>query len=768
MVMAIKYGKKKSKQHNILYTIVTAILLCAVFLAMVSYLYNKTEEEEYESLHVQTKQIKDDIILQLTSDRENLATMANFAAKLYSDGDDYSLLFDSFKSIGMIENIGILNADNTFVTKAGSTNMEGVISFEEEKEKGIYISGRINDLTKKDYELIRSAVPIEVNGETVGILYGAIKPDKLGTRYKNMVDELDAQLFVYEKDSGDMLIDTIQDNLGNISFLKDRKYNEGSSYEQLLSTDKGFVSFLSAYRNENLHLHYSSIDEFGWMIALGRYDSQVHAGTYTMAHILFLVFSIMLGIIALYILILMANERKVNAVTECASNVRKELLETSGDQDNIQDALAEVCRFANSRSAIFFDTDGEFYHYIAPQYEEVMLSLNESKYFRAELFRYAADFHKLNENAVNVLCIKPNNHMLKTNFSFYNFLKEHKIREVSLSATINKANHITILAAINSKRGNQVRLLAEKVSACFSMALYNKNHLTKTTLAATTDSLTGALNRVAYKNDMLIFDEEKSLNFSCIYIDVNELHLCNNKYGHAAGDEMLLYIANSLKEVFYGHKIYRIGGDEFLVFCQNAPQDEVKKSIEIFTRQLKPKGYHVAIGMSYRTQNNCTEELVSEAEVRMYEAKAQYYQNKEQQSALVATDKEYVQVKTGILEIDTMLSVLKEKYNGIYRVSLLNDKARRILMPAYLKYNENEEHFSNLFSKYVDETVDPDYHRAVLSFLNYDALKHQLMEDKVPKITYKKNDGETVVLSVYKLSGADESVADTLWVFAKE
>ena len=35
-------------------------------------------------------------------------------------------------------------------------------------------------------------------------------------------------------------------------------------------------------------------------------------------------------------------------------------------------------------------------------------------------------------------------------------------------------------------------------------------------------------------------------------IDVNELHAVNNKYGHAAGDEMLLYIANTLKEVFYG------------------------------------------------------------------------------------------------------------------------------------------------------------------------------------------------------------------------
>ena len=48
--MAVKYGKKKNKQHNILYTIVTAMLLCAVFLAMVGYLYNNTKEEEYENL----------------------------------------------------------------------------------------------------------------------------------------------------------------------------------------------------------------------------------------------------------------------------------------------------------------------------------------------------------------------------------------------------------------------------------------------------------------------------------------------------------------------------------------------------------------------------------------------------------------------------------------------------------------------------------------------------------------------------------------------
>ena len=364
--------------------------------------------------------------------------------------------------------------------------------------------------------------------------------------------------------------------------------------------------------------------------------------------------------------------------------------------------------------------------------------------------------------------VKTNRHLNKTNPKFYDFLKLHDIKEVSFSSTINKSNHITILAAINPKNGDKVRLLAEKVSACFSMALLSKNHLNKTQIAATTDSLTGALNRVAYKKDVAVFDEEKPTKFNCVYIDVNELHLCNNKYGHAAGDEMLVYIANTLKEVFCDCKIYRMGGDEFLVFCQDYEHEEIKKAVEVVFDQLKPRNYHIAVGLSYREQNFNTEDMVKEAEVRMYEAKAKYYQNKEIDIVNSASKKEYLQVQTGILEIDTMLSVLNEKYNGIYRVSLATDRARHILMPAYLKYDLNNERYSKVFSKYIEDSVEPDYHRAIMSFLNYDALKQQIMEGKVPKITYKKKGGELVSLSVYKLTESNDLVSDTLWVFAKE
>ena len=766
--MAKRYDRKKQNRANIIYTIIASILICSVFIGMVDYLYSKTQEVAYENLHVQTKQIKDDIILQLTSDRENLETMANFAAKLYSDGSSYNLLFDSFKPIGMIENIGILNPDNSLTTKNGTTDLNGAISFEKEKEKGIYISGKTGDLTKTDYKLMRSAVPIVSNGETVGILYGAIKPEKLAARYQEKIDELDAQLFVYQQGTGDIIIDTVQNKYPNISYLKDRKYNKGYSFEEFISSEKGYTSFESAFRDENLHLHYSTIDEFGWMIAMGRYDSQVFAVTHALFKVFLMVFLMILGIIILYILIILANGNKLNSVVECASNVRKELLETMNGENNIKDALIEVCKFAKARSAIFFNTDGEFFHYVSPQYEGVKLPEEARSHFKAELFHYASKQHERNGKAVNVLCVKSNRHLNKTNPKFYDFLKLHDIKEVSFSSTINKSNHITILAAINPKNGDKVRLLAEKVSACFSMALLSKNHLNKTQIAATTDSLTGALNRVAYKKDVAVFDEEKPTKFNCVYIDVNELHLCNNKYGHAAGDEMLVYIANTLKEVFCDCKIYRMGGDEFLVFCQDYEHEEIKKAVEVVFDQLKPRNYHIAVGLSYREQNFNTEDMVKEAEVRMYEAKAKYYQNKEIDIVNSASKKEYLQVQTGILEIDTMLSVLNEKYNGIYRVSLATDRARHILMPAYLKYDLNNERYSKVFSKYVEDSVEPDYHRAIMSFLNYDALKQQIMEGKVPKITYKKKGGELVSLSVYKLTESNDLVSDTLWVFAKE
>ncbi len=766
--MAITYGKKKSGQPNILYTLFTAILIFAVLLSMIGFFYTEAENEAYEMLHIQTKQIKDDLTLQIKSDRENLVTMSHFAAKLYADGESYDRMFESFEPVGLFSNIGILNPDNTFVTKKGSLDLNGKISFNDEATKGEYISGRIPDLTRDSEEIIRSAVPIKTNGEIVGILYGVIKLDTINKKYNQMAEEIDAQLFVYDKENGNYVINTIEGAKGNISSLKNREYNKGYTYEEIITSPNGYSSFKSIRNGQDMYIHYSTMEDFDWGIMLARYEEQVFAKAHIISGVLLTSFLAVFLIIVTYMLYLMYSEKRRSLVISYASLTRKLLLDINQYGGNISEALKNITTFSSSRSAFIVDADGEDYHYISPEYEERLLCNEERNFFVSELFRYAAEFHKLNKTPVSLMCVKPDSHLLRTNEEFYAFLNEHRIKEVSFAFVTDKNNHISVLGVINPQKSRMVMTLLEDVAVCFSIALYNKKHLNKTETAATTDSLTGAMNRVAYKKDILTFDEEKPTDFTCIYIDVNELHLRNNKYGHAAGDEMLIYIANTLKEVFYGHYIYRMGGDEFLVFVKDIDQEQVKKSIEAFVEQLKITDYNVAIGMSYRRQNVNCEEMVREAEIRMYEAKAQYYQNKEQSSISKDADKKYVQIKTGIREIDTMLSVLKDHYNGIYRVSLDTDNAHRILMPSYLGYNEDENNFSKLLAKYIDELVHPDFHRSVMSFLNYDAIKRELAENKTPKITYKKMNGETVILSVYNLGDEANDVSETLWVFAKD
>lgn len=764
--MSRTYEQKKQKNHTALYTIVSILLIIAIFLAMTIFLFSQAEDDAYEMLHIQTKQIKDNLTLQIKSDRENLVTMANFAAKLYADGESYDLMFQSFKPIGLFANIGILNADNTFVTKVASIDLDGKISFAEEAARGAYISGRVPDLTRDGEEIIRSAVPIKVNGDTVGVLYGVIKLDTIGEKYNAMASELDAQLFVYDKETGKFVIDTIDTNPGEMSMFADREYNDGYSYEELRNSDKGYSSFVSKYTGEDLYIHYSTLEDFDWGIMLARYENQVFAETHEMLLYLLQVIVLIAVVLTAYIALLLRAEKNKTSLTSEASAIRHLLLDINQQHENIESALKRTKEFSRARSCFFTDNDGTDHYYVKPQLRNRCLQGADRTYFVGELFKYASDVHT-DSLATEYMEIVPNKHLFKTNPDFCRFMKAHDIHSVAFVILSDKRNLVSLLGTINPRKSSAVRSLIEDIAVCFAIAIYNKKHLNHTEHVATTDALTGASNRVAYNKDIVAFDQEKPADFSCIYVDVNELHIRNNKYGHAAGDEMLLYIANTLKEVFYGHRIYRMGGDEYLVFVQGVDMETVRHRIAAFREQLKPRDYHVAVGMSYRSQNTGCDEMVREAEIRMYEEKARYYQDKEQQNSAGEKGDAYVCTQTGIKEIDTLLSVMKDHYNGIYRVSLDTDSAGRILMPSYLGYNENEENFSKLVKKYVENSVHPDYHRSVLNFINYDALRRQLAEGNIPTVSYKKWGGEDVILSVYNLSDDTASSGETLWVFAK-
>ena len=127
----LELRKKKNYVRNIIvYTIITTVILCSVLYMMFNYINKKTKEEAYETLHMQTYTLKENINVPITSDMENLTTLAKLASSLYKEGRDYSLLFDSFEPTGIIEDIGVLMPDNTFVTKMGFFDAGAYIDYE--------------------------------------------------------------------------------------------------------------------------------------------------------------------------------------------------------------------------------------------------------------------------------------------------------------------------------------------------------------------------------------------------------------------------------------------------------------------------------------------------------------------------------------------------------------------------------------------------------------------------------------------------------------
>ena len=142
---------------------------------------------------------------------------------------------------------------------------------------------------------------------------------------------------------------------------------------------------------------------------------------------------------------------------------------------------------------------------------------------------------------------------------------------------------------------------------------------------ANVDALTGLQNRNRYEECIreLNLNKEK---LTCLYIDANGLHELNNSRGHLAGDQMLRFIADTLKLQFGEEHVYRIGGDEFVVFQTGKSEAELQERLEEFKESLQRNDYHAAVGLCVYGFGMSVDELIKNAETEMYEAKRRYYE----------------------------------------------------------------------------------------------------------------------------------------------
>ena len=77
------------------------------------------------------------------------------------------------------------------------------------------------------------------------------------------------------------------------------------------------------------------------------------------------------------------------------------------------------------------------------------------------------------------------------------------------------------------------------------------------------------------------FEEDRSIPFTFLFIDINNLRSVNGLYGHEEGDAYITNVAVTLMTNLRGAEhIYRMGGDEFLAIYRNTDESAVIRDIK--------------------------------------------------------------------------------------------------------------------------------------------------------------------------------------------
>ncbi len=76
-------------------------------------------------------------------------------------------------------------------------------------------------------------------------------------------------------------------------------------------------------------------------------------------------------------------------------------------------------------------------------------------------------------------------------------------------------------------------------------------------------------------------------NFWLAMVDIDHFKMVNDTYGHLIGDEVLILVARLLKTSFRAYdRVYRFGGEEFLVVLRSADHDAAVAAVERFRANM--------------------------------------------------------------------------------------------------------------------------------------------------------------------------------------
>lgn len=150
--------------------------------------------------------------------------------------------------------------------------------------------------------------------------------------------------------------------------------------------------------------------------------------------------------------------------------------------------------------------------------------------------------------------------------------------------------------------------------------------------SAARDELTGALNRAAFLTTMRDVLRDRGENpFGYLHIDMDNLKVLNDSFGHMAGDAALVRLVETIRNVTPCASVGRLGGDEFAVLLTDSSSKDqslaiAQKIIDKLDETAVICGQHVNLSASIGVaQAPCdgdgVEPIIANADLALYAGK---------------------------------------------------------------------------------------------------------------------------------------------------
>jgi diguanylate cyclase (GGDEF)-like protein/PAS domain S-box-containing protein len=152
-----------------------------------------------------------------------------------------------------------------------------------------------------------------------------------------------------------------------------------------------------------------------------------------------------------------------------------------------------------------------------------------------------------------------------------------------------------------------------------------QNHKRQHKLLATasrTDPLTGCLNRRGFEefaNAQIAAMQRRQRSGAVLVLDIDHFKPVNDTFGHAAGDELLCWVAQTLERVVRpADAVGRLGGDEFAVILPELDAGQARATVKRIADALRERA-PVSSGLAFFPDDGTNlEYLCRSADARLY------------------------------------------------------------------------------------------------------------------------------------------------------